>query len=85
MANYAIMRVEKRKLSSVGRICKHHERLKTEYKSNPDIDPERTGMNYHREWVRPVPLFVLADVHCDGDGPEPAGKCPAIAALECSH
>ena len=47
MANYAIMRIEKRKLPSVGRICKHHERLKAEYKSNPDIDPERAGMNYH--------------------------------------
>ena len=38
MANYAIMRIEKRKLPSVGRINKHHERLKEEYKSNPDID-----------------------------------------------
>ena len=47
MANYAIMRIEKRKLPSVGRICKHHERLKVEYKSNPDIDRERTGLNYH--------------------------------------
>ena len=47
MANYAIMRIEKRKLPSVGRICKHHERLKEEYKSNPDIDRERTGLNYH--------------------------------------
>ena len=37
MANYAIMRIEKRKLGAVGRICKHNERLKTEYKSNPDI------------------------------------------------
>ena len=47
MANYAIMRIEKRKLPSVGRINKHHERLKEEYKSNPDIDRGRTGMNYH--------------------------------------
>ena len=47
MANYAIMRIEKRKLPSVGRICKHHERLKAEYKSNPDLDPQRAGMNYH--------------------------------------
>lgn len=38
MANYAIMRIEKRKLPSVGRINKHHERQKEEYKSNPDID-----------------------------------------------
>lgn len=47
MANYAIMRIEKRKLGSVGRIGKHNERLKTEYKSNPDIDLERTHLNYH--------------------------------------
>ena len=47
MANYAIMRMEKRKLPSVGRICKHHERLKDEYKSNPDIDTKRVSMNYH--------------------------------------
>ena len=47
MANYTIMRIEKRKLGSVGRIGNHHERLKAEYKSNPDIDPSRTHQNYH--------------------------------------
>ena len=47
MASYAIMRIEKRKLSSVGRIGQHHERLKAEYKSNPDIDLERSSLNYH--------------------------------------
>lgn len=47
MANYAIMRMEKRKLAAVGRICKHNERLKKEYKSNPDIDPEKRELNYH--------------------------------------
>lgn len=47
MANYAILRMEKRKLASVGRICKHHERLKDSYKSNPDIDPTRTHLNFH--------------------------------------
>lgn len=47
MANYAIMRIEKRKLAAVGRINKHHERLKSEYKSNPDIDPARADLNYH--------------------------------------
>ena len=41
------MRIEKRKLGSVGRIGNHHERLKAEYKSNPDIDPSRTHQNYH--------------------------------------
>lgn len=47
MANYAIMRMEKRHLSAVSKICSHHERLKAEYKSNPDIDPSRTHLNYH--------------------------------------
>ena len=47
MANYAIMRIEKRKLGAVGRIERHHERKKTEYKSNPDIDMERTRFNYY--------------------------------------
>lgn len=47
MANYAIMRIEKRKLASVGRIGKHNERLKSEYKSNPDIDPAKKDLNYH--------------------------------------
>ena len=47
MANYAILRMEKRKLASVGKICKHHERLKESYKSNQDIDPTRTHLNYH--------------------------------------
>lgn len=47
MPNYAIMRIEKRKLASVGRIGKHNERLKSEYKSNPDIDPAKKDQNYH--------------------------------------
>lgn len=55
MPNYVIMRIEKRKLSSVGRICNHHERLKAEYKSNPDIDATRTHLNYHI--VEPVAKY----------------------------
>lgn len=47
MPNYTIMRIEKRKLGAVTKICNHHERLKERYKSNPDIDPERTHLNYH--------------------------------------
>lgn len=47
MPNYAIMRLEKRKLGAVTRICNHHERLKPVYKSNPDIDPARSHLNYH--------------------------------------
>ena len=60
-------------------VCQHIQRRD---KQRGDLlsDPNR-----HREWIRPVPLFVLADAHCVGDRPEPAGKCPTIAALECSH
>ena len=47
MANYAICRIEKRKIGSVTRLNNHHERLKEKYKSNEDIDPERTHLNYH--------------------------------------
>ena len=47
MANYAILRIEKRKMGSVTRINNHHERLKEKYKSNPDVDLERTHLNYH--------------------------------------
>ena len=47
MGIYAIIRVEKCKLGDIGRIYKHHERKKEEYKSNPDIDPSRSHLNYH--------------------------------------
>lgn len=47
MANYAILRIEKRKMGSVTPINNHHERLKEKYKSNEDVDPERTHLNYH--------------------------------------
>lgn len=38
MANYAIMRIEKRKLGAVGRICNHRclcGKCLNDYKSNP--------------------------------------------------
>ncbi len=47
MANYAICRIEKRKLGNVTPINDHHERLNEKYQSNEDIDPERTHLNYH--------------------------------------
>lgn len=45
--NYSIIRIEKHKLSDVTPICNHHERLKERYKSNPDIDTERSHLNFH--------------------------------------
>ena len=47
MANYAIIRVEKLGIGSCNAIDKHHERKKEQYKSNPDIDPALTPLNYH--------------------------------------
>ncbi len=47
MANHAIIRIEKRKAGSCSGIQKHHEREKEKYKSNPDIDPDRSYLNYH--------------------------------------
>ena len=45
--SYAIMRINKCKAGAVGRLAKHHEREKKEYKSNPDIDQTRTSENFH--------------------------------------
>jgi len=44
---YAIMRFEKRKGGPASAIEKHHERKKERYGSNPDIDCERSHLNYH--------------------------------------
>lgn len=43
----AILRFEKRKKGSVAKIGNHHERTKESYKSNPDIQREKSGLNYH--------------------------------------
>lgn len=44
---YAILRFEKRKGGPASALEKHHERKKERYASNPDIDRERTHLNYH--------------------------------------
>ena len=44
---YAILRFQKRKAGAVAACERHNERKKEAYKSNPDIDPERRGNNYH--------------------------------------
>lgn len=46
---YAIMRFEKRKGGPASAIEKHHERKKERYASNPDVDTDRSHLNYgHR-------------------------------------
>ena len=44
---YGILRFEKRKGGPATAIEKHHERTKERYGSNPDIDKERSCLNYH--------------------------------------
>lgn len=41
------MRFKKKKAGGVSSCYSHNERLKEAYKSNPDIDPSRTHLNYH--------------------------------------
>ena len=44
---YAILRFQKRKAGGVAACERHNERKKEAYKSNPDIDVERSKDNYH--------------------------------------
>ena len=44
---YAILRFEKRKGGPASALERHHERKKKQYASNPDIDRERSHLNYH--------------------------------------
>lgn len=44
---YAILRFQKRKAGGVAACERHNERKKEAYKSNPDIDMERSKNNYH--------------------------------------
>ena len=46
-AQYAILRFAKYAGSSIGNIEAHNERSKEKYASNPDIDMERSYLNYH--------------------------------------
>ena len=44
---YAILRFQKAKSGGLAGRNRHHERKKEEYKSNPDIDKQRSQENYH--------------------------------------
>ena len=44
---YAILRFQKRKAGGIAACERHNERRKEAYKSNPDIDVERSKNNYH--------------------------------------
>jgi len=45
--SYAILRFDKLKANLIGSIESHHERLKDNYISNPDIDVSKSKLNYH--------------------------------------
>lgn len=47
MAYYAILRFSKRKAGGVASADRHNERKKAAYKSNPDINKQRSKENYH--------------------------------------
>ena len=47
-AQYAILRFAKYKGPEISGIEAHNERTKEKYASNPDIDPSRTHLNFHR-------------------------------------
>lgn len=44
---YAIMRFAKRRRGSINSMEAHNERMKEQYKSNPDIDTAKSAANYH--------------------------------------
>ncbi len=46
MPQHVIMRFAKQK-GGAGALEAHHERTKAKYASNPDIDTERSKLNFH--------------------------------------
>ncbi|MBR6678258.1 MAG: plasmid recombination protein [Oscillospiraceae bacterium] len=46
-AQYAILRFAKYKGPEIGHIESHNERTKEKYTSNPDVDTERSHLNFH--------------------------------------
>lgn len=47
---YAIFRLIKHKAPVISKMEAHHERLKENYASNPNIDPDRKHLNFHLVW-----------------------------------
>ena len=47
MPQYAILRFEKHKGNPARPLEAHHERQKEKYNSNPDIDTDRSSLNFH--------------------------------------
>lgn len=47
MPQYAILRFAKHKGNPASALEAHHERVKEQYNSNPDIDTDRSSLNFH--------------------------------------
>ena len=59
---YAILRFQKRKAGGIAACERHNERRKEAYKSNPDIDMERSKSNYH---LVPPPRYTYKkEINC---------------------
>ena len=69
---YAILRFQKRKAGGVAACERHNERKKEAYKSNPDIDMERSKNNYH--------LIAEYPLRCRPYGRENAPYAPLLCA-----
>ena len=69
MSMYPILRFKKWKAGGLGRSEQHNERKKEIYKSNKDIDPERSTFNYHvveyqnRSYYHQV-RQLIEEAHC---------------------
>ena len=67
-AQYAILRFAKYKGPTLSRIEAHNERTKDAYASNPDIDTERSRLNFHlmkaKEKYRDVSNRIIQESDC---------------------
>ena len=65
---YAIFRLIKHKAPVISKMEAHHERLKKNYASNPNIDPERTPLNFHLiqpgGWYRAIVNRQIQEAGC---------------------
>ena len=77
---YAIMRFEKRKGGPASALERHHERKKEQYASNPDIDRERSHLNYHL--VKPAGSYyweIQSRILRQHSGRIPGARCARTA------
>ena len=76
-AQYGILRFAKYKGPEIGQIEAHNERTKESYASNPDIDTNRSKLNFN---LLPPPPKYRAEAERqirEGRMPNPERQCPA--------